>query len=284
MRAPGLAQHVPSAMRLLRRLVREGPSDAPGPVVDALGRVGLVGYGLVHLLVAGLALQVAIGVRAAPADADGAVDVIGRTPGGVLVLVLVAVGLAAFALWQVTAAAVGFRWVSGGERFRKRFGAVSKSIAVLAMAVVVVGYLVGQVGGATAKSLAADLLAAPAGRVLLGLAAVIILAIAGGMVYTGVRRTFMGDLDLRRLTPATRRAIEVVGAVGTLARALALAVVGLLAGTATVKADPGRAGGLDAALRALGSTALGASLLVVVALGFGAYGVYCLVDAAIRRA
>ncbi len=281
---PGLALRVTTPMRLLRRLVREGPSDAPGPLVDALGRVGLVGYGLVHLLVAWLALQIARGHQAAPADTDGAVGAIGRSPGGVVVLVIVAIGLVAFALWQLTAAAIGFRWVSGGERFRKRFGAVSKSIAVIAMAVIVIDYLTGQVGGVTVDTLAAAVLAAPAGRILLDLAAVIILVIAGGMVYTGVRRTFMGDLDVRRLPRATRRAIEVVGAVGTLARALALAVVGLLAGTAAFMADPARAGGLDAALRALGSTALGTSLLVVVAVGFGAYGVYCVVDAGTRRA
>lgn len=284
MDGPGLALRVVLPMRVLRRLVREGPSDAPGPLVDALGRVGLVGYGLVHLTLAWLALQMALDVRAAPVDTDRAVSAIGRSPGGVLVLVVVAVGLVAFALWQVTAAAVGFRWVSGGERFRKRFGAVSKAVAVTAMAVIVIDYLTGQVSGATVSSLAADLLSAPAGRILLGLAAVIILAIAGGMVYTGVRRTFMGDLDVRRLPQATRRSIEVVGAVGTLARALALAVVGLLAGMAAFLADPGRAGGLDAALRALGSTVLGTSVLVVVAVGFGAYGVYCLVDAATRRA
>jgi hypothetical protein len=224
-------------MRVLHRLVREGPSGAPGPLVDALGRIGLVGYGLVHLLVAWLALQIARGQGSGPADTDGAVGAIGRSPGGAVVLL-----------------------------------------------VVVVDYLTGQVGGTTASSRAADVLAAPAGRILLGVAAVVILAVAGGMVYTGVRRTFMGDLDVRRLPRATRRTIEVLGAVGTLARALALTVVGVLVGTAALMSDPERAGGLDAALRALGSTVLDTSLLVMVAAGFGAYGVYCLVDAATRRA
>ena len=39
-----------------------------------------------------------------------------------------------------------------------------------------------------------------------------------------------------------------------------------------------------ATVRALGETRLGTVLFVVVALGFAAYGVYCLADAAIRRA
>jgi hypothetical protein len=277
---------MPRPLVRLRRLVREGRSDAPGRVVDVLGRTGLIGYGVVHLLVAWLALQVAFGVPDAPPDAEGAVGTIARTPGGLLALGLAAVGLLAFALWQLTAASVGFRWVRGGERVRKRVGAVAKAIAMTGLAVVIIDYLagMGSSGGTTVQTVAADVLALPAGRVLLGLAALTTLVIAAAMTYTGVRRTFMGDLDVRHLAPAARQAIELVGAVGHLSRALALAVVGLLAGTAALFAEPARAGGLDVALRTLGSTPLGTSLLVVVAAGFAAFGLFCIADAATRRA
>jgi Domain of Unknown Function (DUF1206) len=162
----------------LRRLVREGPSDAPGRVVDALGRIGLVGYGVVHLLVAWLALQVAFGVPDRAPDAQGAVGTIaGRQP-----------------VAPVASPCSGW------------------------------------------------------------------------------------------LAPALQCAIEIVGAVGHLARALTLAVVGVLAAAAALHADPGWAGGLDVALRALGSTALGSTLLVGVATGFAAFGLFCFADAATRRA
>jgi hypothetical protein len=270
----------------LRRLVREGRSDAPGRVVDVLGRIGLVGYGVVHLVVAWLALQVAFGVPDAPPDAGGAVGTIARTPGGAVALAVAVVGLLAFALWQVTAAAIGFRWVQGGERMRKRVGAVAKSIAMTALAVIVIDYLtgMGSADATTVQQVAADVLELPAGRVLLGLAAAVLVGIAGAMTYTGVRRTFMGDLDVRGLGPGVRHAIEVTGAAGHLARALAVAVVGGLAGAAALFADPAWAGGLDTALRALGSTVAGAWLLAVVAAGFAAFGLFCMADAATRRA
>jgi hypothetical protein len=273
-------------VRSLRSLVRDGRSDAPGAAVDLLGRVGLVGYGVVHLLVAGLALEVAFGVPAPSPDAQGAIGTVARTPGGVVGLVVGAVGLVAFAVWQLVAAAIGFRWVSGGERVRKRAGAVAKAIAVTALAVLIVDYLVrtGVRGGSSVPSAAAGVLALPGGRFLLAAVAITILVIAGTMVYTGVRRTFMGDLDVRGLPPAARRLVEVSGAAGTLARAVAFGVVGVLVGTAALVGDPARAGGLDAALRALGSTALGAGLLAVVALGFAAFGLFCFADAATRRA
>jgi len=286
MRAGRDTAEVARPIPTLRRLVEEGPSDAPGRVVDALGRIGLVGYGLVHVLVAWLALQVAFGVPDVPPDAQGAVGTIADGPGGVLALAVIVVGLVAFALWQLTAAAIGFRWVRGGERFRKRVGAIAKAIAMSGLAAIMIDYLVGRRRGTatTASSLAADVLALPAGRILLGVAAGVIVVIAGAMTYTGVRRTFMGDLDVRRLDAAGERAIELLGAVGHLARALALAVVGALAGTAALFADPGRAGGLDVALRVLGSTWLGTYLLVVVAGGFAAFGLFCAADAFLRRA
>ncbi|TWF77619.1 uncharacterized protein DUF1206 [Pseudonocardia hierapolitana] len=270
----------------LRRLVREGRSDAPGQVVDGLGRIGLVGYGVVHLVVAWLALQVAFGVPDAPPDAAGAVGTIARTPGGVFALAVAVVGLVAFAVWQVTAAAIGFRWVHGNERMRKRVGAIAKSIAMSGLAGIVIEYLTGirTANGTTVQQLAAHVLELPAGRVLLGLAAVVLIGIAAAMTYTGVRRTFMGDLDVRRLAPGVRNAIEVVGVVGHLARALAIGVVGGLAAAAALSADPGWAGGLDTALRALGSTGVGSWLLAVVAAGFAAFGLFCMADAATRRA
>ncbi|MCU1665565.1 MAG: hypothetical protein JWR58_5630 [Pseudonocardia sp.] len=173
MSGPGILRaHVPPVARL-RSLVREGRSDAPGRLVDVFGRIGLAGYGVVHLLVAWLALEIAFGVPEAPADADGAVGTIARTPGGLIALGLAAVGLFAFALWQVSAAADGFGWVHGAERLRKRVGAVSKAIAMSALAIVVADYLldVGSTGGTTAQSVAAGVLAPPAGRSCWGSAA-----------------------------------------------------------------------------------------------------------------
>jgi hypothetical protein len=277
---------VPTLLRRLRRSVREGRSDAPGRPIDLLGRVGLLAYGLVHLVVAWLAVRIALGLPKGPADAQGAVAEIAATGAGAVGLVVIAAGLVAFAVWQLTAAWLGFRWVSGGERVRKRVGAVSKALAMLGLAVITVLFLVSgqRSGDEGARTLVADVLMLPMGRLLVLVGGLAIGVVAVTMTYTGVRRTFMGDLDVRRVPVPVRRLIELVGAVGHLARAAALAVVGVLVVTAAVLSDAERAGGLDAALRALGDTPLGTSLLVVVALGFGAFGLYCAADAALRRA
>jgi hypothetical protein len=160
-------------LRDLRSLVHEGRSDAPGRLVDVLGRIGLAGYGVVHLLVAWLALEVALGVPDAPADAEGAIGTIaphswwaararaGRR-GAVRVRAVAGLG--------------GRRRVQVGRRRRARpqaGGAIAKAIAMSALAILIADYLldVGSAGGTTAQTVAAGVLAFPAGRVLLGLGA-----------------------------------------------------------------------------------------------------------------
>jgi hypothetical protein len=94
----------------------------------------------------------------------------------------------------------------------------------------------------------------------------------------------MGDLDVQRMWPVARRGMAVIGAVGHLARAVSLAVIGLLVGRAAVFVDAWRVGGLDAALRVLGETGPGSVLLVAMALGLAVYGIFCPADTLTRRA
>jgi hypothetical protein len=86
------------------------------------------------------------------------------------------------------------------------------------------------------------------------------------------------------MSAVMRPLIAVIGAIGHLARAVALAVIALLVARAALSGNARRAGGLDAALHLVGDTGPGSVGLVVVALGLTAYGIFCLVDALTRRA
>jgi Domain of Unknown Function (DUF1206) len=263
-----------------------GGGDAPSRLVELLGRAGLIAYGAVHLLVAGLGLRLALGARSAEVDQQGAVAAVASvgTLGTLLLIVFVA-GLVAFAAWQIAATVAGFRWVSGGERFRKRVGAASKAVAVLVVALAAARSVLGdrQSGRAGPQKLVTWLLALPAGNLLVAAVAITVMVIAGTMVYTGVARTFMGDL-VDDVPAGVRRAAVVLGAVGNVARAAAFGAVGVLFAVAALRGDPARVGGLDAALRELVSRWQGVSPLVLISLGIAAFGLYCVLDARYRRA
>jgi hypothetical protein len=279
-------QAVEHAYSELAGLGAAGEGEAPVRAVELLGRVGLVGYGLVHVLIGGIAVHLALAGGGQP-DQQGALSSLTGSGTGTAVVAVVVAGLVAFAVWQGLAAAAGFRWTSGGVRFRKRVGAGAKTVAVLAVAVAGGRLLVtGSSGGSSSTSTeaaTADLLALPAGRVLVGIVGVVVLVVAVATGYTGVARNFSDDLDYRRLPHRLRRLVEVLGVFGHLARALAFAIVGLLFWIAALRADPARAGGLDKALGALAAQPYGPLLLLVVALGFVAFGLYTFAEAWGRR-
>jgi hypothetical protein len=256
-----------------------------------LGRVGDGAYGVVHLVVAVLALQVAFGGSSGSGgelDQKGAVKAIAAQPFGAVLLWVLALGLFAFAIWQILTAALGFKWVTKkGKRTRRRIGAGGRAVVAIALGAFALETLfsgASSSGNSKQQELTARILGWPGGQVIVGAVAVGILAVAFGMGSRGVRRSFMQDLETQRLAPSTKTWVEVVGSIGFVAKGVAFGVIGGLLLTAAIEYDPKKAGGLDAALKTLAAQPFGVVLLVVVALGLAAYGVYCFIEGWYRKA
>lgn len=225
-----------------------------------LGRFGDVCYGIVHLVVAWLVLRIAFG---APVT-------------GALLWVLT-IGLIAFGAWQILLATNGFRWiVAGGERTVRRAVAAGRTVVALAVASFVL-HLLTTGGNGTRR-----LLRLPGGRLVVLVVGLGVLAACVLSVRSGLSKRFLRDLDTGAMSTRAHRGVEVLGTLGYLAKAVAYAVIGVLVCTAAVLVDP-RTGGLGRALRALADRPFGAGLLIVVAIGFVAFGVYCFADARYRR-
>jgi hypothetical protein len=109
----------------------------------------------------------------------------------------------------------------------------------------------------------------PAGGVLVIIVGLVVIGVGIYHVYKGWSRQFLRDL---RSHPGG--AVIAAGRFGYIAKGVALAVVGVLFVPAGVHNDPKQAGGLDKGLRTLLDAPFGKVLLVVVALGLAAYGIY----------
>jgi hypothetical protein len=248
------------------------------------GRVGVVSFGVVHLLIAWLALQVAFG-SGKEADQKGAVATIAAQPFGMAMLIVLIVGLIAFGLWLLYAAVAGFGY-AGDKRTGKRVGAAGRAVGVFAVAAAAIQTVSGSGSGGgnqSQQTATAKLLTLPMGKALVVIVGLVIIGVGVKSVLKGVRKTFMEDLDTSRLSAASRRSTERLGQVGYSAKGVAVGIVGLLFGFAGFTADPNKAGGLDAALKTLRDAPFGMFLLILVALGFLAFGVYCFFDARCRR-
>src|SRR3954453_7851880 len=242
----------------------------------ALVRTGLVCYGVVHLLIAWLVLRVAWG-GGGDASQQGALKTLARTSAGPVLLGIVAVGMFALTVWQAAEAAFGQGRVAEQydekRRTLKRFASAGRALVYLALGVTALRLAMGS-GSSSGQEegLTAQLMGVPLGRVLVGLVGAAVLAVAVTQVVRGIRQKFTEDLSGERT-----RAVRVLGTVGFVAKGVALAIVGGLFVWAAITYDPDKAGGLDEALHSVRSQPAGAFLLTALAIGFAAFGVYCLV-------
>ncbi|HEX8869276.1 MAG TPA: DUF1206 domain-containing protein, partial [Lentzea sp.] len=233
-------------------------------------------YGIVHVLVAWLAIQVAFG-DSEQADSKGAVSDIAQA--GAWVLWTLAIGLAFFALWQLLLACVGYTYVQKKrKRISKRIGSAARAITALGIAFGAVKYATSGSAGdqnQQQQELTAQVLAWPGGQFIVGAIAIGVIITAGVIVYKGIKKSFEKDLDMTR-APSW---IEPVGRIGWIGKGVAYGVIGVLIGLAAINADPKQAGGMDKALKTLAAQPYGMFLLSAVAIGIAAFGVYCFVAA-----
>ena len=92
---------------LSRKAKREGDELAGARPLGWLARAGFVARGLVYLIIGVLALKLALGDGGKATNQQDALKTIADRPFGKTLLVLVAIGLAGYALWRLIRAAVG---------------------------------------------------------------------------------------------------------------------------------------------------------------------------------
>jgi len=257
---------------------------AHSKVLEVLTRAGFIGYGVVHLLFAWLALQVAFG-RAAPAgDQSGALNALAAQPLGRFLVIAIAIGMLAMAIWQALEALVGHRAERGRGRVFERLASVGRTLVYAYFAWT--AYQVSDKATTSAdkqQDLSQDLMAATGGRWLVGLAGAALTALGVGLVWYGLTKRFEKHMHTARMSPGVRRTSRRLGMTGYPAKGVAYAIAGGLIVVAAVTYDPNKARGLDAALRTLRDQSYGQVLLTVIALGIVAYGLFCFVQARYRK-
>jgi hypothetical protein len=253
--------------------------------LELMARAGFVGYGLLHLAVAWLAVQIALGDSGEEGDQSGAFRILLRQPFGRVLLVAIVIGLAAMAVWQLLEAAVGHRDERGLGRTGERLVSVGRTVIYAALAWTAGRIVVGAPTSSADQQqhVTAGMLAQPAGRVLVGLAGLAVVAIGAGLIGYGARRSFEKRLRIGRMSGRTRRTAGALGQVGYLAKGLAFGIAGLLLADAGWRDRAARSRGLDAGLRALASGSYGKLLLILIAVGFAAFGVYCFFQSKYRK-
>ncbi len=247
--------------------------------VELGARAGYAVSGLLHLLIAAIALKLAWSGSKTAADQSGALQALAANPLGRLMLWVAVVGFTALAVWQV-ASAFTSQAARDGSVWAERGKAVAKALVYLALAWTSLSFAKGRPRSSRAQSadFTAALLAHAGGRILLSLIGAVIVGVGTYHVMKGWTRKFLQDLSENPGALATR-----AGVVGYVAKGAALVVVGVLFVAAAVLDSSTKATGLDGALRTLRRAPMGVFLLTAVALGIAAYGVYSFARARFAR-
>jgi cytochrome bd-type quinol oxidase subunit 2 len=254
---------------------RAAKSIGDSPWFEHLVRGGLVVYGVVHLLIGWLGLQLAFGDYAGAPDPQGALRQLAQQPGGEALLWATGLGLFVLALWQVTEALWGHTREDGAKRHLKRVGSAGRVVIYAVLGLSALKVATGSSSSSNEDSMTRKLLDLPAGQLIVVGVGVVIIVIAVIHLRRGLISTFDKDLDTRALAGSSGTAVKRLGQVGYIAKGVALAVLGGLFVWAGVTYDASRVGGLDTALRTLLEAPVGPWLLAVVAAGIICFGLYC---------
>jgi len=258
--------------------------------LERAGRAGLSARGVVYCVAAVLAVQIAVG-KGGRADRQGALKSVGDEPLGHALLVVLAVGFAAYALWRFAKAAS-----SAGEGSGRETGAASvmKRLADVGRGLIYVGLLytairllaTGQAGGgsdAEAKTWSARLMSHEAGRWLVLLAGAVLVVVGVVLLVRSFAQKFDKHLEMKKMPAWQRTWLPRLGVLGYAARGVVAALIGGFVIQAAVTFDPQKAVGVDGALKRLAGEPYGPLLLAIVALGLLAFGLFSFVEARFRK-
>lgn len=243
--------------------------------LDHAVRMGLVAYGVVNLMVAWLAFQLAFGDQSGSASSKGAMHQLARQPFGEVLIWLIAIGMFLLVLWRGLEAALGHRDEDGGDRLRKRLGSLLKAVIYGSVGLSALTVAIGAGSKPSkGKSTTAKLMDLPAGTWIVGIVGLAIIGYGVAQIVRAWTEKFREHLTAEGKSGEAGKAYILFGKVGYVAKGLAVGVVGGLFIYAAVTHDAKKSGGLDQALHEVLQQPFGQFLLVALAVGIACYGLF----------
>jgi len=272
-----------------RRSVREaqvgGEKAARSRGFEWLARSGFVARGLIYGIIGILAIKLALGAGGTTTNQQGALKTIAHQPFGRVLLILVAVGLAGYALWRLLHALLGHGPEESDSGF-DRVAAFGSGIVYAGLCAIAVEILLGSGssgGSGTTQKTTAGVFGWPGGNWLVALAGAALIGIGLYQGYRGISKDFLKESKTEQMDARLRNWIAWIGSFGHLARMVVFGLVGVFLIRAAIDYNPNKAVGLDGALAKIAHASYGPFLLGIVAAGLIAFGVYSLSDARYRR-
>lgn len=251
-----------------------------------LARAGYGARGVVYLLVGGLAALAAFGQGGQTTDSRGALERIMLAPLGDVLLGIMVVGLLGFALWRGIQAIKdtdhhGIEAKGIVIRAALLISAITHTmLAFFAVSLIVTLGSSSGGSGSGSKGVATWLMSQTFGRWLVAAVGVALVGAGAAHVIKAIKTQF--DRHFNMPTQFQYWAYPICR-FGLIIRGLVFVIVGGFFIMAAYQLEPGEAGGLAEVFSTLRGQAFGQVLLVLVASGLFAFGIYSLLEAVYRR-
>jgi hypothetical protein len=258
---------------------------AVSPQMESLARFGYAAKGFVHALTGLLALRAIAGLGGDATDSRGALSSLADAPFGSLLLGVLGVGLAAYAIWRfIELFALPIRAQRRGKDLAKHFGYLFSGLAYASLSMAAFDLLAGRgAGGDGTRGLVAEVLSRPFGQFVVIVAALAGIAYGVQQIVSGVKERFLAKLDVGAMDDKRYALSRRLGKLGYVARGVVFSITGAFLFAAGVSDESRRARGLDGVFDFFASMPGGAILVALLAVGLFAYGVHCMIDARYRR-
>ena len=246
------------------------------PWLDHAIRAGLIAYGVVHLLVAWLAVQLAFGEKTKDASNNGALSYLAQQPMGKVLVWLIAVGMLLLVIWRVLEFAFGYPEESDdAKRWRKRATSLGKAVIYGALGWSAVKTATGDGSNGGTDGTTAKIMQLPGGQLIVGAIGLAIIGYGISLVVRGWTEKFREHLDAQGQSGQDGSAYVLLGKAGYIAKGVAISIIGGLFAYAAATHEAKKSGGLDQALQTVLEQPFGQVLLTAIGLGIAAYGLFC---------
>lgn len=246
------------------------------PWLDHAIRAGLIAYGVVHLLVAWLAIQLAFGEKEDSASNSGALHYLAQQPMGGILVWLIAVGMLLLVVWRLLEFAFGYPEESDEKkRWRKRATSLGKAVIYGALGWSAVKTATGDTSKGGTDGTTAKIMQLPGGQLIVGVIGLAIIGYGISLIIRGWTEKFREHLDAQGQSGQDGSVYVLLGKAGYIAKGVAISVIGGLFGYAAITHEAKESGGLDQALQTVLEQPFGPVLLTAIGLGIAAYGLFC---------
>src|SRR5829696_480004 len=141
-----MSQNLSASGAPVRHAQAKGDDVARKPQFEWLARAGLVARGVIYAIIGVLAVKLALGDGGKTTNQKGALNTIAQQPFGKALLILMAVGLAGYAIWRLVRAAIG-HGPEATDDTKERLAGLASGIAYAMLCVTAVSILMGSGGG-----------------------------------------------------------------------------------------------------------------------------------------